>query len=165
MDKSFRCTNEILNYGLRFLEGSTEIKSFNRKGDEPKLYTAEDQLSFHNMIVSELRSCIEAGCQSIGLICKTEKNALDLFKRLKDKADVHLVKNGETADLQGVFIMPVYMSKGLEFDAVLICDVNGENYYSEDDKKLLYISCTRALHRLSLFSMGEASPLLAEKEL
>lgn len=165
MDKSFRCTNEILNYGLRFLEGSTEIKSFNRKGDEPKLYTAEDQLSFHNMIVSEVRSCIEAGCQSIGLICKTEKNALDLFKRLKDKADVHLVKNGETADLQGVFIMPVYMSKGLEFDAVLICDVNGENYYSEDDKKLLYISCTRALHRLSLFSMGEASPLLAEKEL
>ena len=165
MDKSFRCTNEILNYGLRFLEGSTEIKSFNRKGDEPKLYTAEDQLSFHNMIVSEVRSCIEAGCKSIGLICKTEKNALDLFKRLKDKADVHLVKNGETADLQGVFIMPVYMSKGLEFDAVLICDVNGENYYSEDDKKLLYISCTRALHRLSLFSMGEASPLLAEKEL
>ena len=165
MDKSFRCTNEILNYGLRFLEGSTEIKSFNRKGDEPKLYTAEDQLSFHNMIVSEVRSCIEAGCQSIGLICKTEKNALDLFKRLKDKADVHLVKNGETADLQGVFIMPVYMSKGLEFDAVLICDVNGENYYSEDDKKLLYISCTRALHRLSLFSMGQASPLLAEKEL
>lgn len=165
MDKSFRCTNEILNYGLRFLEGSTEIKSFNRKGDEPKLYTAEDQLSFHNMTVSEVRSCIEAGCQSIGLICKTEKNALDLFKRLKDKADVHLVKNGETADLQGVFIMPVYMSKGLEFDAVLICDVNGENYYSEDDKKLLYISCTRALHRLSLFSMGQASPLLAEKEL
>lgn len=113
-----------------------------------------------NMIVSEIKSCLEMGYQSIGLICKTEKNALGLFERLKDKADVQLVKNGETADLHGVFIIPVYMSKGLEFDAVLICGAGVENYHSEDDKKLLYIASTRALHRLSLFSVGGASPLL-----
>ena len=64
------------------------------------------------------------------------------------------------ADLHGVFIIPVYMSKGLEFDAVLICDTNAENYNSEDDKNLLYIACTRALHRLNLFCPGEPSPLL-----
>ncbi|MDF2595028.1 MAG: helicase [Clostridia bacterium] len=66
----------------------------------------------------------------------------------------------QIADLHGVFIIPVYMSKGLEFDAVLICDTNTENYHSEDDKKLLYIACTRALHRLNLFCCGKASPLL-----
>jgi len=160
MDKSFRCTNEILNYGLRFLEQSTEIKSFNRKGDEPEIYTAHDQLSFHNMIVSEVKSCLKMGYQSIGLICKTEKKALFLYESLKDKADVQLIKSESITDLQGVFIIPVYMSKGLEFDAVLICDADAETYYSQDDKKLLYIACTRALHRLNLFCMGEASPLL-----
>ncbi|WP_334306013.1 ATP-binding domain-containing protein [Anaerocolumna sp. AGMB13025] len=52
------------------------------------------------------------------------------------------------------------MSKGLEFDAVLICDADSTNYHSEDDKKLLYIASTRALHRLNLFCKGEASLLL-----
>jgi DNA helicase-2/ATP-dependent DNA helicase PcrA len=162
MDKSFRCTNEILNYGLRFLDQSTEIKSFNRKGDEPEIYTAKDQISYHNMIVSEVKSCLKMGYQSIGLICKTEKKALFLYESLKDKADVQLIKSESITDLQGVFIIPVYMSKGLEFDAVLICDADAETYYSQDDKKLLYIACTRALHRLNLFCMGETSPLLDE---
>lgn len=160
MDKSFRCTNEILNYGIRFLEVRSEIKSFNRKGDEPRRYEEKDQLSFLNRIITEVNACLEMGYQSIGLICKTEKNALSLFESLKDRADVQLVKNGGSADLHGVFIIPVYMSKGLEFDSVLICDADRKNYHRKDDKKLLYIACTRALHRLSLFCLGEASPLL-----
>ena len=138
----------------------SEIKSFNRKGDEPRRYEEKDQLSFLNRIITEVNACLEMGYQSIGLICKTEKNALSLFESLKDRADVQLVKNGGSADLHGVFIILVYMSKGLEFDSVLICDADGKNYHSKDDKKLLYIACTRALHRLSLFCLGEASPLL-----
>ncbi len=165
MDKSFRCTNEILNYGLKFLEQSTEIKSFNRKGDEPLLYAAKDQTSYHDLIVSEVNSCLEMGYQSIGLICKTEKSARFLFECLKDKADVQLINSESTTDLQGVFIIPVYMSKGLEFDAVLICDADAETYHSQDDKKLLYIACTRALHRLNLFCKGDTSPLLDERKL
>jgi len=164
MDKSFRCTNEILNYGLKFLEQCTEIKSFNRKGDEPRLYAAKDEASYHDLIVSEVNSCLDMGYQSIGLICKTEKSARFLFECLKDKADVQLIKSESTTDLQGVFVIPVYMSKGLEFDAVLICDADAETYHSQDDKKLLYIACTRALHRLNLFCNGEASPLLDERK-
>jgi DNA helicase-2/ATP-dependent DNA helicase PcrA len=56
--------------------------------------------------------------------------------------------------------MPMYLSKGLEFDAVFICDVNAANYRSEADKRLLYIGCTRALHRLYLLWEGRPSPLL-----
>jgi DNA helicase-2/ATP-dependent DNA helicase PcrA len=160
MDKSFRCTNEILMYSSKFIEQSLEIKSFNRDGDEPKIYATDNQVSLNNEIISEVKVCIEKGYQSIGLICKTEKNALSLFEFLKDRVDVQLIKNESTADLHGVFIIPVYMSKGLEFDAVLICDTDTTTYHSEDDKKLLYIACTRALHRLNLFCKGEVSPLL-----
>jgi len=160
MDKSFRCTNEILNYSTRFLGHSSEIKSFNRKGDQPQVYAINEQSSFNDKVIAEVKLCREMGYQSIGLICKTEKNARALFKSLKGKMEIQLVKNETSADLQGVFAVPVYMSKGLEFEAVLICDADAENYYSEDDKKLLYIACTRALHRLNLFCQGEASPLL-----
>lgn len=38
LDKSFRCTNEILNFSLKFIEQSSQIKSFNRNGDSPKVY-------------------------------------------------------------------------------------------------------------------------------
>jgi DNA helicase-2/ATP-dependent DNA helicase PcrA len=160
MDKSFRCTNEILIYSSKFIDQSAKIKSFNRKGDEPQVYASDSQLALNDRIISEVKFCLEKGYQSVGLICKTEKNALSLFEFLKDKIDIQLIKNESTADLHGVFIIPVYMSKGLEFDAVLICDTNTENYHSEDDKKLLYIACTRALHRLNLFCCGKASPLL-----
>ena len=34
------------------------------------------------------------------------------------------------------------------------------HYYDEDDKNLLYVACTRALHRLSLFCENEVSPLI-----
>ena len=160
MDKSFRCTNEILNYSLKFIVKSPEIKSFNRNGEEPNIYVADDQLGLNEMIMAEVNVCQELGYQSIGLICKTEKNALSLFEGLNNKFEVHLIKNESVSDLHGVFIIPVYMSKGLEFDAVLICDTDSSNYNSEDDKKLLYISCTRALHRLNVFCEGEVSPLL-----
>jgi DNA helicase-2/ATP-dependent DNA helicase PcrA len=160
MDKSFRCTNEILKYSSKFLEQSFEIKSFNREGDEPQVYCTSDQNSLTDMIVSEIELCKSKGYKSIGLICKTEKNAVTLHHMLKDKVDAPLIRNGSTADLQGVFIIPVYMSKGLEFDAVLICDADSTNYHREEDRKLLYIACTRALHRLNLFGEGEASPLL-----
>lgn len=119
-----------------------------------------DQLSLNDMIISEVKYCRELGYQSIGLICKTEKNAFSLFQSIKDNIDVKLIKNESISDLQGVFIIPVYMSKGLAFDAVLICDTDNTNYNNEDDKKHLYIACTRALHRLNLFCKGEVSPLI-----
>ena len=160
LDKSFRCTNEILNFSLKFIEKSSQIKSFNRNGDSPKVYIADNSEIFIDEIVKEIKLCQEKGFQSICLICKTEKNSIYLFNKIKHKLDIQLIKNGSASDLQGVFILPVYMSKGLEFDTVLICDADSQNYHDEDDKNLLYVACTRALHKLSLFCENEVSPLI-----
>lgn len=160
LDKSFRCTNEILNFSLKFIEQSSQIKSFNRNGDSPKVYIADNSEIFIDEIVKEIKLCQEKGFQSICLICKTEKNSIYLFNKIKHKLDIQLIKNGSVSDLQGVFILPVYMSKGLEFDTVLICDADSQNYHDEDDKNLLYVACTRALHKLSLFCENEVSPLI-----
>ena len=160
LDKSFRCTNEILNFSLKFIEKSSQIKSFNRNGDSPKVYIADNSEIFIDEIVKEIKLCQEKGFQSICLICKTEKNSTYLFNKIKHKLDIQLIKNGSVSDLQGVFILPVYMSKGLEFYTVLICDADSQNYHDEDDKNLLYVACTRALHKLSLFCENEVSPLI-----
>lgn len=42
-----------------------------------------------------------------------------------------------------------YLSKGLEFDGVIIFNVINSNY-NKLDMKLLYVSMTRALHELNI---------------
>lgn len=104
----------------------------------------------------------KSGFRTICLICKNEKNAVRLYEALKSKTELQLIRNRKVESLEGVFVMPVYMSKGLEFDAVILCDVDAENYTDEEDRKLLYVECTRALHRLKLFCRGELSTLIKE---
>ena len=53
------------------------------------------------------------------------------------------------------------MSKGLEFDEVIVPDVAQDTYRTEKDRGLLYIACTRAMHRLTVMYAGERSKLLA----
>jgi DNA helicase-2/ATP-dependent DNA helicase PcrA len=160
LDKSFRCTEEILTYSAKFLDRKFKLNSFSRKGEPPAVFTANNISALDDLVIAEILTCREKDYRSIALICKTEKDAALLYERLKSKTDIRLMKSEAEIDLCGEFILPVYMSKGLEFDAVLICDADMKHYYSEEDKNLLYIACTRALHRLNLFYSGEVSPLL-----
>lgn len=50
-----------------------------------------------------------------------------------------------------MFILPVYMSKGLEFDTVLICDADSQNYYDEDDKNLYMLLAQERFTNLAYF--------------
>jgi DNA helicase-2/ATP-dependent DNA helicase PcrA len=161
LDKCFRSTNEILMYSTKFLDHhNNKLNSFSRKGEVPVVFTAPNRSALDDMVIAEILTCKEKGHQSIALICKTEQDSALLYGRLKGRVDIQLIKNETGIELKGVFVLPVYMSKGLEFDAVLICDADNDHYFTEDDKNLLYIACTRALHRLNLFYAGEISPLL-----
>ena len=157
MDKSFRCTNEILKFSTSFLDRKVNIESFNRNGQKPELAVLDNNSDFEKAIISKIEESKMAGYSSIGLICKTAANAQKLFNALKSKVDIKLVKGADNDQTQGTFILPVYMAKGLEFDAVLICDVDSYTYVQETDKNLLYIAATRALHRLDLLCIGEPS--------
>lgn len=57
-------------------------------------------------------------------------------------------------------IASAQMAKGLEFDQVLVPFANAEHYSTKMDRSLLYIACTRAMHRLTLTYSGEASRLV-----
>ncbi len=160
MEKSFRCTMEIWRFSTRFLEPGTAGQCFSRSGEEPAVHRAEDLSQMDEMLIREVAACKEKGHQSIGLIAKTERDAFALYGRLKHRLDVRLIHNGAMADIRGTLILPIYLAKGLEFDAVLVCGTDQKHYHAQSDKRLLYIACTRALHRLNLFYMGEISPLL-----
>lgn len=160
MDKSFRCTKEILSFSMQFLDDGTVFESFNRSGDMPQVIEATNMDLLDEKIIEEAVYGKNQGYGSIGIICKDTQEAETLYNRLKDKINLHLVRSGENLNTAGVFIIPITMSKGLEFDSVLIYGVDKNHYHSVDDKKLLYIASTRALHRLNLFYTGEKSSFI-----
>jgi superfamily I DNA/RNA helicase len=51
----------------------------------------------------------------------------------------------------------------LEFDEVLIPQADDRTYSSRYDRSLLYIACTRAMHRLTLTYTGRITPLAVRK--
>ena len=70
-----------------------------------------------------------------------------------------------TSELQDVIninkvVVSVLLSKGLEFDAVIVPDVSDYNYGLETDKQVLYVASTRALHKLSLFTSSNISKFI-----
>ena len=67
-----------------------------------------------------------------------------------------MTENNETYN-GGICIMTAYLSKGLEFDANIIIDVDEDVYSSENinDMKLLYVAMTRALHETDIIYSKE----------
>ena len=57
-------------------------------------------------------------------------------------------------------IIPSYLSKGLEFDAVIVSNASSDNY-SEEERNLMYVVLTRALHKLDVFYTGNLTTLIS----
>lgn len=75
-------------------------------------------------------------------------------------------ESGGTLDFrQGVMVLPIYLTKGLEFDCVILWNPDRKAYAeSQGDAKLLYVAITRALHELHVVYHGELTELLGEAE-
>lgn len=160
LDKSFRCTEEILQFGLQFVGHRPEIQCFNRPGDPVEVESVDGHEAYLDRILSKARECQDKGMGTVCLLCKTAKGAKRLYTELMTRMDLKLVEGSGAESIRGNLLMPSYLAKGLEFDAVILCDADARNYPAWEDGQILYISCTRALHRLILLCEGELTPLL-----
>ena len=62
----------------------------------------------------------------------------------------------------GVEVTEVAQAKGLEFDYVVLVEVNEADYPDTSAaRRLLHVGATRAVHQLWVMSTGRPSPLLA----
>ena len=96
---------------------------------------------------------------SLGIVCKTQKQAAKLYDVLQEDFSRLLLLSADSGNFgQGIVITSAHMAKGLEFDHVVIPDADSGNYHNDVDRGLLYIACTRAMHRLHLMHVKEPSP-------
>ncbi len=155
--KSYRSTFEITNFA-QSISRNDELVPVERHGETPSIHGFNDQEAEILKIRDIISSFSSSGFNSMGIVCKTQKQAGHIYEALKDNHHgVYFLNTESVAFVNGVVIATVHMSKGLEFDHVIVPFVNQSNYRSETDKKMLYIACTRAMHRLDVTHTGKIS--------
>jgi DNA helicase-2/ATP-dependent DNA helicase PcrA len=115
-------------------------------------------------LIHTVENILKEGWRSVGIICKNTYQSTRIFSDLKAHIDLNLVIDEDDPFHQGIVVIPSYLAKGLEFDAVLVINADAINYSREEERHILYTICTRALHHLSLFHVGNPSPFLTEMD-
>ena len=146
LNKSYRSSYEIINFARRIQP--CKIEALERHGDEPKIIKCNDISDEIEKIKVEINKFKESNYSNLGIICKNEKSVEEIYKHLSKDCEVNVLDKNSSKFINGVTITTVTMAKGLEFDQVIIPKCNKESYKSEYDRSLLYIACTRAMHKL-----------------
>lgn len=158
LNKSYRSTYEIITFAKRILN-TAALEPVERHGREPEVIRCldrEDEIRRIRQAIGEFK---EGKSASMGIIVKTNREAMALFELLSGEEGTVLITPESTGFRNGVSITSVHMSKGLEFDEVVIPSADSRTYSSGHDRNLLYIACTRAMHRLTLLYTGEPTGL------
>ncbi len=163
LNKSFRCSYEISRFSSLFCRQDIEIENFERHESLPEIVWAESHAQMDIEIINMVNLYKAEGFQSIAIICKSMTGAEQLYKGIGVTLGASLIDTNSFEEVNRVTILPVHMAKGLEFDAVIVYNVNDDMYRDSDDRQLLYICCTRALHRLSIIYYGEKSRLIPDR--
>jgi len=152
--KSYRSTIEISDFA-QAISTNPDIVPVERHGELPVVYkceTEEIQTERIRKIIDGFRT---GSYKNLGIICRTQRMAEELYGQLKGEDSVSLLDFTSTEFTDGIIITSAHMSKGLEFDQVLIPNVSDHEYHTVMDQKMLYVACTRAMHKLDLTYVGE----------
>lgn len=158
--KSYRSTIEITGFAQK-IQANNELEPVARHGEQPQILSfgnVEDEFSGIADLISIFR---KSNYQSLGIVCKTEAQAQDLAAKLQMHGqDVYFLSSQSSAFVKGIIVTSSHMAKGLEFDEVIVPQVDAENYNSMIDKSMLYVAVTRAMHRLMLTYGGGRSEFI-----
>lgn len=164
LTRSYRSTMEIISFANEILSRGVDtdllaVPVF--RSGEPVRFIQNHNLLRVDAIERALKRVMQGPYRTCAILTRTLQEAKQLYGVLLDAGvDVHLMDGEKRKYEGGISVLPVYLSKGLEFDAVLITDVDAE-HYGKNDAKLLYVGCTRALHELWLLC-GDEVPNYAQ---
>jgi DNA helicase-2/ATP-dependent DNA helicase PcrA len=156
---SYRSSAEITNFAKSIVEDN-EIKALERHDDKPTIVAGANVRVICQQILADIQSYQQQGYGSIAILCKTLAEARDVYQHLQQDSQVALLAESEEVYKTGVIVTTSFIAKGLEFDCVIVPQVNSDNYCHDFHRQSLYVSCTRALHQLKLYYSGNISHFL-----
>ncbi|CAM3940070.1 RNA polymerase recycling motor HelD [Mesobacillus zeae] len=155
--RSYRSTKPIIEFTRSLIVNGEKIIPFERAGELPVLTQVKNHTELHRCIMSKVAALQSQGYKSIAIICKSAEESKAAFEALAKIDDIKLLKYGSAEYEQGVVVIPSYLAKGIEFEAVIIYNVSAQIYGDDSLRRILYTACTRAMHELQLYSVGKPS--------
>lgn len=156
LEKSYRSTIEIMNFASKVYPA--KAMPFGRHGKTPEIMKSATIEGVCGLILDCANSARADDYASIAVICRTAEDCMYVYHKLDGNIQVTLVKSGDDDLQKGIVVIPSYLAKGLEFDAVIAAVLSADEYASGEDQ-LFYTVCTRALHRLDVCSVAGAGIL------
>ncbi len=153
LEKSYRSTRQITKFCYALLGRGIGYEYVDRDGDEPSVVKCSFGFAAEvKRILEKLRA---NGNTSMAVITKTADSANRMHELLYDTG-IGLIRKSDITFSTGAVVLPSYLAKGLEFDAVIVVDSIKEHFSGEKDRKLFYTCCTRALHDLCVIYEDKA---------
>jgi DNA helicase-2/ATP-dependent DNA helicase PcrA len=175
--QSYRSTHELVTLANEVLgqvlgEDALLAEPFDRHGNLPTIVHVEHAKDMTIELMDRIKDLQgrEDGYKNIAVILKDTVKAKALISSLVLAGVAPVVTtsqlDGEFKYTGGLVVLPVTLTKGLEFEAVVLYDVNEIEYSSVKpyDGRLLYVGITRALHELCILYSGELSSYLTSIE-
>jgi DNA helicase-2/ATP-dependent DNA helicase PcrA len=156
LNNSYRSSKQIFDFLNKIIDNKG-INTVNRIGKEVEILEFDSENNMIDRLVEEIKNYKG---KSLGIVTKSFKDSKKLYNKLKDKCMVNMLNYNGKDIKRGIVIGCIFLTKGLEFEKVIVVDASDNNYNSVIDTNYLYIACSRAMHELSLYSVGELSKLI-----
>jgi len=162
LTQSYRSTQQVTDFTKHILKNGEAVTAFDREGELPTVTVAADEDAALQRVVAQVKQN-NAEDETTAIIGKDLADCRDLTEKLRAQdVAVTLIQSENQRLAPGVIVVPSFLAKGLEFDAVIVWQASASRYSADDERQLLYTICSRAMHRLSLVAVGEISPLLSD---
>ena len=153
LTKTYRSTVEINEFVNKLVSNNQLIKTQLDRHGEPVEIVKDNGVGENAEFVKDALR-LKTEDNTVAIIFKTEKECKELQRALQKSPNFKnfkfMVEGEKNFVNTHIMVMPLYMAKGLEFDAVLVPKAN-ENNYSADNKKLFYVAVTRAMNTLKIY--------------
>lgn len=162
LSKTYRSTFEINEYAKRVIPSRNIYTQIDRHGDEIVIHKQDE---FNPAEIVENAIKLKNSYNTVAIICKNIEETL-LYSQVISSPEYTnkfrvVTKNDNVFVEEKIMIIPSYLAKGLEFDAVIVSNASAEQY-AESERNLFYVVLTRALHKLEIYHTGDYTKLVGD---
>lgn len=157
---SYRSTKPITEFTKNLLTVGEKIVPFDRQGDLPNIKVTDSASAMLQETITQMLHNHQDHYVT-AIITKDLSQAQSLSQSLhQHNVNITLIRSENQRLAAGDLVLPVYLAKGLEFDAVIMWNATAGEFHDQD-RQLLYTITSRAMHRLTIMANQELDPLIA----
>ncbi|MGN0395566.1 MAG: 3'-5' exonuclease, partial [Coprococcus sp.] len=150
---AYRSTCEITDYTNSILSDKKDAAEvIERHGKVPELISAADCNDAASYIAEKLQYGDMDSYDNVAVLCEDESEAYMMYNTLEEYTETTLLTAQSSVYSGGVVVLPRFLAKGMEFDAVFVIS-HGMSNDNLIERQSFYIACTRALHVLYVINM------------